>query len=405
MKIKKLYLQNFRCFERLELELSSGVNLFIGDNGSGKSAILDALAIGFGVIATHLPEVSGISFKKYDLREVNCRKLPYTRVTLESFNDIHWDTTQSRDKSPNTKKQIPKATGTKQLISVLNKQILDRYNNNLDFDLPLFAYYGVSRAILDIPLSRKGFQKKTSRFEALSGALNADSRFRSAFIWFYNKENREYRLQKEKKSFDLTLNELNAVRRAITALFPDLSEPHIEVSPLRFIVKKDGQSLALEQLSDGYKTMIGLVIDLCARYTMANPHLSDPLESEGMVIIDEVDLHLHPTWQQRVVADLVKIFPNTQFILTTHSPFVLESLNNHLKREKIKDLEIQQVEIQNIMSLRQDMVKAYVLENSEATEILDEESGLIDDRLLHVFNDINMLYDRMRDMEWESRND
>jgi predicted ATP-binding protein involved in virulence len=406
MKIRKISTDNFRCFDRLELELSNRVNLLIGDNGSGKTAILDALAIGLGAIATHLPEVSGVLFRKYDLREADGKKMPYTRVYLESFDDIRWDATQSRDKSLKTKKQIPRrSVGTKQLVSVLNAQILDRYNNAEDFELPLFTYYGVSRAILDIPLSRKGFQKKSSRFEALSGALKAESRFRSAFIWFYNKENQEHRFQKERKSFDVTLKELDVVRRAITAMFPDISEPHIEVNPLRFMVKKHGQPLALHQLSDGYKTMLGLIIDLCARYAMANPHLPDPLESEGIVMIDEVDLHLHPTWQQRVIGDLVKTFPNTQFILTTHSPFVLESLNNHLKREKIKDLEIDQEEIRNIMPFSRDMVKAFVLENSEVTGILDEQSGLIDDRLLHVFNDINMLYDKMRDIEWESKND
>lgn len=405
MKIKKISLDNFRCFERLELELSSRVNLLIGDNGSGKTAILDALAIGLGVIATHLPDVSGISFRKYDLREADSKKMPYTRVFLESFDDIRWDATQSRDKSAATKKQIPSAAGTKQLVSALDTQILDPYNSGEDFDLPLFAYYGVSRAILDIPLSRKGFQKKSSRFEALSGSLNADSRFRSAFIWFYNKENQEHRLQKERKSFDVTLKELDVARRAIISMFPDISEPHIEVSPLRFMVKKNGQPQALDQLSDGYKTMLGLVIDLCARYTMANPHLSDPLKSEGIVMIDEVDLHLHPAWQQRVIGDLVKTFPNTQFILTTHSPYVMESLNNHLKREKIKDLEFDQEDVRNIIPFSQDMVKAFVLEKGEVTGILDEESGLIDDRLLGIFNDINMLYDKMRDIEWESKND
>lgn len=405
MKIKKITLNNFRCFDSLDLELSCRVNLLIGDNGSGKTAILDGLAIGLGAIVTHLPDVSGISFRKYDLRETDSKKLPYTRVFLESFDDIRWDATQSRDKSAATKKQIPSAAGTKQLVSALDTQILDPYNSGEDFDLPLFAYYGVSRAILDIPLSSKGFQKKSSRFEALSGSLNADSRFRSAFIWFYNKENQEHRLQKERKSFDVTLKELDVARRAIISMFPDISEPHIEVSPLRFMVKKNGQPQALDQLSDGYKTMLGLVIDLCARYSMANPHLADPLKSEGIVMIDEVDLHLHPAWQQRVIGDLVKTFPNTQFILTTHSPYVMESLNNHLKREKIKDLEFDQEDVRNIMPFSQDMVQAFVLEKGEVTGILDEESRLIDDRLLSIFNDINMLYDKMRDIEWESKND
>lgn len=401
MKIKKLSLDNFRCFNRLELLLRGRVNLLIGNNGSGKSALLEGLSVGLGTVLTHLPDVSGVSFRKYDIREEEGRKTPYVRVGLETQDGICWDVTQSRDKSLATKKLIPRAAGSRQLVSALNTGILDRYNNALDFSLPVFACYGVGRAVLDIPLSRKGFQKKASRFEALSGALNADSRFRSAFIWFYNMENQEHRLQKERKSFDATLKELDVVRGAMSIMFPDLSDPHIEVNPLRFMVKKNGQSLALDQLSDGYKTTLGLVIDLCARYAMANPHLSDPLAGDALVMIDEVDLHLHPSWQQRILGDLLRTFPHTQFILTTHSPYVVGALNNHLKRHKVRHLALNDPRLTNIAPLSPDDVTAYLLENAATTDIMDRDLGLVDDKLITHFNEINMLYDRMRDLEWE----
>lgn len=405
MKIRKLVLDNFRCFERLKLDLGETVNLLIGDNGSGKTAIIDALSIGLGPIATHLPDIGGISFKKYDLQEADGVKKPFTRVFMESFDGIQWDVTQHRDKSPQTRRPIPSACGTKQLLAVLNESILNRSNSGLDFDIPVFASYGVSRAILDIPLRRKGFQRYPSRFSALSGALQADRRFRSAFIWFYTMENQEHRLQKAKRDFDATLKELDVVRNAISTIFPDLSDPHIAINPLRFMLRQDGELLYLDQLSDGYKTMLGLIIDLASRFAMANIHLPDPLVSEAIVMIDEIDLHLHPAWQQRIIGDMLKTFPNTQFIFTTHSPFILEALNNHLKREKICNLTIGDQDLRGIVPLNQSLAKAYIMENKTATSILDESSGLIDDKFLHVFNDINAIYDRMRDLEWEHRHD
>ncbi|MBU0464555.1 MAG: AAA family ATPase [Proteobacteria bacterium] len=405
MKIKNISLDNFRCFERLNLDLQSRVNLFIGNNGSGKSAVLDALSIGLGVIATHLPGISGISFKKKDLRRVRNQDAPYTRVALETSDGIRWDVTRKRDKSEFTASLPPPAKGKKALTTFLNADVIDPHNNQDSFELPFFAYYGVSRAILDIPLHRRGFQKKQSRFDSLAGSLDAVSRFRSAFIWFYNKENEEGRLQKDKKSFDLTLKELDVARTALAKVFPDLTEPHIEVNPLRFMIKKNGHSFSLDQLSDGYKTMLGLILDLSSRMAMANPEHDNPLESEAIVMVDEIDLHLHPSWQQRVIGDLIRTFPNTQFILTTHSPYVVESVNNHLKREKIKGLPIANRVIENIEPLSPHQAGAYLLKDDQLSDIMNHELGLIDDKLITHFNEINMLYDKMRDIEWEAKRD
>jgi len=405
VRIKNLALENFRCFEKLQFDLSPKVNLFIGNNGCGKSAILDALAIGLGPIATHLPDISGISFKRNDIRQVDGYKSSYTRVTLRSFDDIEWDVTQKRDKSKKTNHEVPRSKGIKKLTAFLDADILDKYNDRVNFEMPFFGYYGVSRAIIDIPLNRKGFNKTTTRFDALAGSLLADNRFRSAFVWFYNKENEEHRRQKDKKNFDFQLKELNVVRTAISIMFPDLREPHVDVNPLRFMIKKDGESLVLDQLSDGYKTMLGLVMDLSSRLAMANPHIENPLESEAIVMIDEVDLHLHPSWQQHVIGDLIRIFPNTQFILTTHSPYIVESLNNHLKKAIIQKYPVHDQDISVIEPLYPDMVKAYLVEDGQLQNIVHQDYGLIDDRLLHIFNKINGIYDKMRDIEWESAND
>ena len=399
MRLTGIEIENFRCFNQISVPLKSRVNLLIGNNGSGKSAVLDAIAVGLGVILTHLPDCSGISFKLRDIRQFNNRLFPYSKLELKANNGIEWDRTIRRDKSRETLQQVPSSKGIKKLISYLDKEIIDKYNNENDFILPVFVHYGVSRAILDIPLRRRGFKKPVNRFSALAKSLESASRFKSAFIWFYNKENEENRLQKEKKSFNETLKELDVVKKAIQTMFPDLHDPHIEINPLRFMIKRQGESLSIDQLSDGYKTMFGLIIDLSSRFAMANPGMENPLEAEAIVMIDEVDLHLHPKWQKRIVGDLIKTFPNTQFILTTHSPYLIESLNNYLKRDKIKSMNLDK-EIEAIIPLNQNEVSAYLLEDDSIVSLLDKETGLIDDRFLEDFNDINRIYDKMRDIEW-----
>ncbi len=138
---------------------------------------------------------------------------------------------------------------------------------------------------------------------------------------------------------------------------------------------------------------------------MANPHLEDPLESEGIVMIDEIDLHLHPSWQKRVVGDLIRIFPNTQFILTTHSPYIIESINNHLKRAKLAHTVINNTEVAELEPVQLKKVQALLENGGAITPIMDQKTGLLNDTLLSVFNDINALYDIMRDIEWGTRVD
>lgn len=406
MHLDHLALENFRACDELKLAIGRRLTVLLGNNGSGKTSVLDGIAIGLGAMLTHLPGISGINFKKSgEIRQRGNSMAPYARVELRTRCGIEWDRIHRRDKSKRTLAAVPSGKGVKSLEAFLDRTIIDPMNAGAPYQLPLVAYYGVSRAVLEAPLRRKGFPKSHTRLEALEGALGANSRFKSAFIWFYNKETEEFRQQKEQRSFDVRLKELDAVRRAINLIFPEISDPHIALNPLRLAVTLDGETLDLMQLSDGYKTLLGLVIDLSMRLGLANPHLDDPLGAEAIVMIDEVDLHLHPSWQRRVLADLLRTFPNTQFIVTTHSPFIIESLNNHLKRNKLGPQPTEDAEINQVFPLASTDIRAYLMENSRQRSILDEDSGLLDNALLEHFNAINTLYDRMRDIEWKQLHD
>jgi predicted ATP-binding protein involved in virulence len=401
--LRHLSLELFRGFEALELPLGRRLTLLMGENGAGKTSVLDAMAVALGSIQSYLPDVNGRSFRKRgDIHQQNGKRSPYTRVGLTSVDGVQWDRTLWRDRSSATTKQLAARVGLTALRKHLEASVLDPFNEGQPFVMPVFAYYGVGRALLDVPLSRKGFEVDEQPFAALSGALEADSRFRTAFAWFYAKENEELRLKNESKDFELRLPALECVRRAFQAMFPDLRDPHVTLNPLRFMVRQGQEPLDITQLSDGYQTLMGLVMDLSARMAMANPHLADPLAAEAIVMIDEVDLHLHPAWQQRVVGDLLRTFPNAQFVLSTHSPFVVESINNHLKRHAIRNLPLADSAIEALLPLDPADVGAYVMSEWQAQSLMDAELGLLDDRLLAHFNRISAVYEQMRDLEWAS---
>lgn len=379
----------------------------MGENGSGKTTFLDALAIALGSLVSYLPGAEGRGFKlRGEIRQADGKILPYARILVETVDGISWDCI----KWGKGKRSKVSEIGKKRLREFVDSRILNPLIDNQDFSLPIFAYYGVSRALLDIPERRRGFDSESDRIgNALNQSLNSVSNFRSAFIWYYLKEYEELRARNSLRNFEYQHPQLKAVRHCLTTLFPSLSDPRFAVKPPpRLIVTESGEDLELSQLSDGYKTMIGLAIDLSRRMAAGNPDMGNPLESPAVVLIDEVDLHLHPAWQQRVVSDLLRCFPNTQFILTTHSSVVVEGVNNLLKRFAVDRLlpefdESQDwVNIRNLYPLDPNDTAVYQITRDTEIDLMDREEGLTGDTLINNFNDVSRLYDLMRALEWEA---
>ncbi|MYC34889.1 MAG: AAA family ATPase [Chloroflexi bacterium] len=317
MKLKQVTIENYRAIEHLELPLHPQLTVLHGDNGHGKTSVLSGIAVGLGSIPTLLPEVSGIGFRKTDRRGLQ------TRVELETTDGVRWERQVGW--------RVRRPLGI-QALRVQMRELIDAdVEGEEPFDMPIVASYDTDRAVLDVPQRRRGFNREFSRYQALDGALSARTNFREFFIWFYAKENEELRHQRELRDFDHRSKELSAVRSAIESTIGGVSSPRIETRPLRFVVSvgledKKSETLEIAQLSGGYRISLALVADLARRMAQGNPHLEDPLQSEAIILIDEVDLHLHPSWQQRILTDLMRTFPNAQFIVSTHSPQVLTTV-------------------------------------------------------------------------------
>ena len=320
MKLERVTIENYRAIERLTLPLDPSLTVFHGDNAHGKTSILSAIAVGLGSIPRLLPGVSGIDFRDTDRR----RRRPL-RVELTTTEGVAWD--RRRTFGQITRRAITQRS----LKEVVDAIVSADRDEQEPLDLPIVAFYDTDRAAFDPPRRRRGFKTEFPRYAALEGALSARTDFKDFFKWFYAKENEELRHQKERRNFEYRLPDLDSARKAIKSMIPGVSRPRIALSPLRFVVSvKSGpgksETLSLDQLSGGYRIMLALAADLARRMAQGNPHLDDPLTSEAIVLIDEVELHLHPSWQQRVLTDLSRTFPNAQFIVSTHSPQVLTTV-------------------------------------------------------------------------------
>ncbi|MFZ4701703.1 MAG: AAA family ATPase [Candidatus Methylumidiphilus sp.] len=343
MKLRSLQVTNFRCFESLTVEFDPQLTVLVANNGMGKTAILEATATGLGSFFSPLPNIPGRNPKETDFRiGEDGKKPPYMRIRLETTDGIAWDRTERRDKTPHTLKLIPDGFGVK----AISQYSIDVFNKWLNFgkQLPLIAYYGTGRAVFDTPQTRRGFTDKLYINDAYQGALDAKPNFRRFFDCFYFLEDIERRGKEERRDWDFRSLELEIIREAISRMMPGFSNPHSKLRPLRFMVEwhhdNRQKTLRIDQLSDGFRTTLALVMDIASRLAVLagfETHtVQQAINAEGIVLIDEIDLHLHPSWQQRILPDLLRTFPGIQFIVTTHSPQVLTTVT----RASIRNLEI-----------------------------------------------------------------
>ena len=192
--------------------------------------------------------------------------------------------------------------------------------------MPIFVNYGVNRIVLDVPV--RAPKEQFVKLDAFDKAIESTIDFRNLFKWFRNQEDIENQI-KVRDDSKYEDKSLAAVKKAMLAMLEGFEDIRIERRPLAMKVNKNGKSLKIDQLSDGEKCTIALFGDLARRMALANPGKDvNPLEGSGVVLIDELDLHMHTSWQRKVLNVLRDTFPNIQFIITTHSPQILGEMDD-----------------------------------------------------------------------------
>lgn len=316
MKIKTLKIHNFRGIDKMDLDLDPRLNVFMGINGVGKSTILDTIAIQLSWIIARIRQDkgSGNQIKEKDIK--NDRDFSKVFMTIESQNLIYPGLLAKNKRGKTGSETRSDMNGFTHYAQTIKKNII----KNEDASAPVFIYYGVQRAVTEIPLRIRGNQESFI-VKSYDNSLNSGSTFRSFFAWYRNREDLENQLLREQGQL-IEDKQLAAVRSAIKKIsgFENIS---IKRSPLQMEISKNYKKLSVDQLSDGEKCLFAMAGDMARRLCLANPTKQDSLNGEGIVLIDEVELHLHPQWQKKIIEKLMDTFPNIQFIISTHSPQVL----------------------------------------------------------------------------------
>lgn len=333
MHLQELRLQNFRCFTDATISFDERLTVLVGKNGSGKTAILDAAACFLNQIVEVYME--GENFTKFFLDKRKDRNIETAEnlkmsLTLQ-HNGVPTTLQEPEDSNTITYGLRPGMPGFTKLPNEKVSKILlpedDRY---------IISYYNSGR--LSFQLDDKHIQDDQGVKSAYRYCLAPWLSWNATIEWIDRHDAYEARQFRDgNKNFrDL---ELSAMREAVKDALPDFENLSFDglKSEVTVTRKTDGQKLSFWQLSDGYRAMLALILDLARRMAIANGERYTAegrsiLSSPAIVLIDEIELHLHPGWQQTVLPSLLEIFPNTQFIVSTHSPQVLSSIaSKHIR--------------------------------------------------------------------------
>jgi predicted ATP-binding protein involved in virulence len=335
MKVHKVQLVNFRLFDDTTIQFPAAFTVLIGENGRGKSAILHGLRVALGGWLQGFKETKALSIQQEDVRRIDLghRFVPQLPTTVHAWcelskSSIDW----SRKKNTLTGRTLMMGAATlTDFTQYLEKQT-NEYSMEVDF--PVLAYFSTARLWVE---SKEAVNFKTKGFKIRDGyahCLENTHDRRTALSWIKSSYYKSLKAQKRSVATEHEAEVLlPAVLEAITTCVPGWSdlEWDEDTDDLAGLYKRpDGtrELVPLYYLSDGQRTMAGMVAEIAYRCVILNGHLGENAvrNSRGIVLIDELDMHLHPNWQRQVVGDLKAAFPNLQFIATTHSPFIVQSL-------------------------------------------------------------------------------
>ena len=338
MKISNLVLHNFRKYEHARFNFHDQFTVLIGDNGAGKTTILDALSL---MLGTYL-QGSKIKTGRSVIGKEEARLFPVEKEGqsfLEPAPEVYL-TCESlfRERPLFWRRDLGDRGGkAKDLVNIGTEDRL-QISRKESPDLPLLLYYGAGR-LWDIHRNIET-EKPRSQLDAYRFCLDPKSDQKAFEKWFKKLSFTE--IQKKQ-----SIPALEAVKASVLACIPDAVRFFHDIDDDLIVI--DLQSTGLmpfNYLSDGYRNMVGMVADIAHRASRLNPQYGADAarETSGVVLIDEIDLHLHPSWQRRVVGDLQAAFPKLQFIATTHSPFILQSLDPGEVIDLDHDVALQQIE-------------------------------------------------------------
>jgi predicted ATP-binding protein involved in virulence len=343
MRIDRIDIENFKKFAKQSLNLHPNFTLLVGDNGSGKTSVLDALSIAAAIWLVEPPD-STLANSGLIIRPFQIRLDPEIKGDRTQFHErrpvIIRATGQVGNNDPTSWTRQIRKDGTR-TSNVEAKQALEYVQEIYSRDsageqviCPVLAYYGAGRAWLPSNDRIPGEPKSNAsarRWAAFYDCFSQRIRFGELRKWFHRETtaagNRGGRMR---PGFEV-------VRRAILRCVPDADAIWFDSDREQIVLSIHKQAQPFDNLSAGQRMMLALIADLAIKAVTQNAFLLPPDELEtrdeplprvlkqtpGLVLIDELDVHLHPKWQRRIATDLKETFPGIQFVCTSHSPQVI----------------------------------------------------------------------------------
>lgn len=320
MRIDYLYIENFRCISKLEISDLKCLNVIAGINGSGKSSVLSAVKILLSWFVSRLknPKGNGLPIQENDIKH----GANYTLLKIRLSDGTSWQIYKP-------KKSYREPNQEKSDYSQMN-DLCNRLATSLDSDstdIMLIAPYNVNRIVDETP-QRVRKTNKDTQLDMMEVSMTNSVNFHDFFIQFRELEDLENERMRDNNGVLVEDKRLKAIRTAIQTVFPNYGELKCRRSkPMGFVIEKDNEKFDFKQLSDGEKSYICLICDIARKLAITHPSLENPLEGDGVVLIDEAELHLHPSWQRNMIDNLRNTFSNCQFIMTSHSAHIVSSIN------------------------------------------------------------------------------
>lgn len=326
MRLEQVVISNFKGIEECTVELEKGFNLLIGDNGYGKTSILEAISVGLGGYIAGIADVSARNFTKDEIRVIlektgdgsfNRRYMTPVLVKCKAVveeEEFEW----TRKKS-----SIKASRSTVEPRAICRKA--EQMSNEEKHILPILSYQSTARMWMQRRDAAENiFSKQFYRTVGYEDCLIEASNNKMLMKWIRHMEKIEWK-RKE------TVGEYSGVKRALCNFMQEMIEEKVlsfeyDDQSGELIFKTEKEFLPIRVLSAGYQSLIWMVLDIAYRMALLNPGLLENIsETPGVVLIDELDMHLHPKWQWNIVSALKKTFPNVQFIAATHSPIIIAS--------------------------------------------------------------------------------
>ena len=393
IKLKNIHLENFKGFHDFDIEFEDNITCIAGINGSGKSSLLKASSEAISwIIEQIMPRKNKpilISNDDITIGEDSSKMI--ASIQGENFTNLEIviESKNITKRVRQQKTEVKQNIDAQRYFSSLREEAIE----SDDKSLPVLIYYPCNRSDLAMKMRlSKQREDLSDKYKIYDNALESVAKFDDFFIWFRDREDRE-NAEKitlfDREGWPKIYSDpyLDAVRNAILAFAPGFDTIRISKERNRMLAKKGEKEIDVSNLSDGEKSIIVMFGDIARRLAMANPGSRNPLDGDGIILIDEIELHLHPSWQRKIINVLSSTFPHCQFIITTHSPQVL----GELQPQEIRLLNNFEISIpsqsfgldsNSILDSIQNTTNETLRQNSAVAKRIEDINNLIDEEKL-----------------------